>query len=78
MMLFQDKVKPIKPLDRSSIQTLTVQLNDMLNIYENYIHPRDEHQKEVIEELRHYTDLLFKERYDLLITDPSVIHDDLS
>lgn len=69
--------KEIQPIDLSSIQFLTQQLERVIKLYEDYVLLRDI-DKDNINELKQYLDILESKRYDMLVADVSLIHDDVN
>jgi hypothetical protein len=71
----------IKKIDRSSLIYLTKQLDRFLSLYKRnifYATPENNGDKKAIETLEKYLRILKAERYDLLISDTSVINDDVT
>lgn len=68
----------IKKIDRSSLIYLTKQLDQFLSLYKRNIFYATNGDKQAIETLEKYLRILKAERYDLLISDTSVINDDVT
>ena len=69
--------KEIKPIDVSSIQFMTTQLSKLVYIYKNYIRLTKQEDIDTLNQIMQYYEILRSGRYDLLINDTSVIHDDV-
>ena len=78
MFMYSKSKKEIKPIYRSDLIDFTKRLSNFIEFYEKYILIKDTSTSEKLLKLKQYRDILSLERYDMLITDTSIIDDDLS
>jgi hypothetical protein len=70
--------KEIKPIERSDLIYFTKRLRNFIEFYEKYILVKDAYTSERLMKLKQYLEVLSLERYDMLINDTSIIHDDIT
>ena len=72
------ETKEFEQLERSDVVDFTDHLEVFLKLYNEYVYTPDVEQSKALEELNQIVSILKLERYDLLLSDPSMIHDDLN
>ena len=78
MIMYSKPKKEIRPIDRSDLIDFTKRLRNFIEFYEKYILVKDSETINSLMKLKQYLELLSLERYDMLINDTSIIHDDIS
>lgn len=76
--MFSKPKKEIKPIDRSELIFFTQQLRNFIEFYEKFIFIKDSSTISKLDLLKQYASILTSERYDMLINDTSIIHNDIS
>ena len=78
MFMYTKPKKEIKPIERSDLIDFTKRLRNFIEFYEKYILVKDVYTSERLMKLKQYLEVLSLERYDMLINDTSIIHDDIT